>query len=256
MEKFSYDCFYKIKIFALCFFFLYNSSNAQYISSTVDQVSSPVIFPGTLNNPVIRVKIEVGPNPITLFALFMTTNGTSNPITNIDSAKVYYTGSSNIFASFSQYGPTATHPNNGFTMNGTFPLSSGTNYFWVVYDINDSAIVCDTIDATCYTVYMSSGTATPVITDPVGNTLIACATALNEHILSNNSSLVFPNPVKSHFTFTTKDFLFATLYSVQGHKILEIRQKVIDVSHLKDGIYFLRVNSENKNYFQTIIVRN
>ena len=155
----------------------------QYVASTVDQVSSAVMLPNTVNNPVIRIKIDVGTAPIDLYGLFWNTTGSTNPSTDIETTNVFYTGNSNIFSTTTLY------------TGGTFPLSSGTNYFWVAYNITDSATVCDTIDAECYSIYLSDGTQTPSVTAPNGYALIGnCATGINTLGFFNSPIKIYKCP--------------------------------------------------------------
>lgn len=251
----------------LIFFLFHFSSLSQYISSTVEQVSPPIVIPASVNNPVIRIKIEVGQNPITLYALFMTTNGSTNPIADIDSAKVFYTGSSAVFTTTSQYGSTASHPNTAFTMNLTFPLNTGTNYFWVVYDINDSAIVCDSIDATCYTVYVSSGTQTPAVTDPSGNAVIgSCPTGMNdESILNDHSWLVYPNPCSDFISIQNKSLaknLLVKLADITGKSVrlwqITSAENIfqIPVKNISEGMYLITVYDGEKIFRKKIIIQH
>lgn len=268
MKKFKHTCCNtKTFLMMFCFFFIYYSSRSQYISSTVEQVSSPTVTPASVNNPVIRIRIDVGQNPITVYNLFMGTNGSTNPIADIDSAKVFYTDTSAVFSTNVQYGATVSHPGSGISIgNGNmFPIDAGANYFWLVYDINDSAIVCDSIDATCYSIYMSNGTATPSVTDPTGFAIIgSCPTGINdENIQHEYSWLVYPNPCSDFISIKNKSGtqkLSVNLFDITGKRVLE---KIISAENnfqittknISEGTYLITVSDEKKTFRQKIIVQ-
>lgn len=58
---------------------------------------------------------------------------------------------------------------------------------------------------------------------------------------------IFPNPVHDILTIQSEDSIESLiLYSIRGKKLMEIRfRNKIDVSHLSDGIYFLRIKVNN-----------
>lgn len=218
-------------IFTLC---LNTAIYAQYISSTVEQVSSPTVAPGSLDNPIIRIKINVGPTLIDLYALFPTTTGSTNPSTDIDSTKIFYTGNSNIFLTTTPY------------TGGTFPLSSGTNYFWVAYDISVGAIVCDTIDAECYTVYLTGGTQTPSVTAPVGYAVIGnCVTGFNSPDLLNPRIKIYLNPATGTLNISLPENQNRNqqiqIFNSMGMLLKEIstiQSTQINIADLPGGLYF------------------
>lgn len=262
MTKSKHNYWYsKTSLLLLCFFFIHYSSHSQYISSTVEQVSAASVLTASLNNPIIRIKIEVGATPITLFGLFISTTGTTNPSGDIDSAKIFYT-TDTIFNTSIQYG-TSSAPNSGFTVFSTIPLPSGINYFWVTYDIVDSSNACDTVDASCYTVYGSMGTATPTVTDPPGYAIIgACPVGIGEeNIQAINWSLIYPNPALSNISLeATLDFqnaelkILNVLGAVQIQKMIFLNNKTdIDVSALPSGIYFIQFNSGKQSFLSKFV---
>ena len=256
-----YYNFIKTLILLFCFFFLHYSAHSQYISSTVEQVSAATVSSGSLNNPIIRIKIEVGATPINLFGIFINTTGTTNPAGDIDSAKIFYT-TDTIFNTSIQYG-TSSAPISGFSVFSTIPLPSGINYFWVTYDIVDSSNACDTIDASCYTVYGSMGTATPTVTDPPGYAIIgSCPVGINEvNIPSGNWILIYPNPALSSITVESKIDLqnveikiLNVLGAVQIQKIIFFKRKTdVDVSALPRGIYFIQFISGNQSFISKFV---
>lgn len=229
----------KIISILICILCMNTAIYAQYISSTVEQVSSPTVAPGSLNNPIIRIKIDVGAIPIDLYALFLTTAGSTNPSTDIDSIKIFYTGNSNIFLTTTPY------------MGGTFPLPSGINYFWVAYDISIGAIVCDTIDAECYTVYVSGGTQTPSVTAPVGYAVVGnCVTGINTLDFLNPQIKIYPNPSSENITVILNgisenqkiQFYNSIGILLQETSINQTTQ--INISDLPSGLYFVHLKNQ------------
>ena len=210
------------------------SIQAQYVSSTAEQVSAGMMTPGTVNNPVIRVRIEVGPNPIELFALFLSTAGTTDPAMDIDSIKIYYTSGSTIFTTATPFTGT------------TFPMPSGTNYFWVTYDISPNATLCDTIDAECTTVYATGGTHTPTVTTPPGYAVIgSCMTGTEPSEMSIQEVRIFPNPSNGRITILVADGtveVFNTLGMVVYADRSIVTGNEIDLSNAPKGAYVVKVH--------------
>ncbi|MBI3232549.1 MAG: hypothetical protein HYZ42_00660 [Bacteroidetes bacterium] len=102
---------------------------------------------GQRNQKILRTEIVMSgiynPQSITNFTL--NANNSDN-IADIDSALIYYTGSSNAFDTFALVGsadPTLIN----YSISPNFKLQQGSNYFWLVYHINNAATTGDSIDA-------------------------------------------------------------------------------------------------------------
>ncbi len=150
------------------------ATNMVYVSSTTLQLQSGVgVLQGSTNQQIIQEQVVMSGtlNPINLTSLLLNTVGSTNPGTDISNAKVYYTGTSNVFATTTQFGSTFNNPNGVYTVNGSQALQNGTNYFWITYDIKPSAIVGDVVDGACNQITGSGtmGTQVPTITSPAGN---------------------------------------------------------------------------------------
>ncbi|MEO7311985.1 MAG: GEVED domain-containing protein, partial [Chitinophagaceae bacterium] len=152
---------------------------ATYISSTTTQPVVTSVVAGTVGQQIIRVEVVVNGtiNPLSVTQLVFNTNGTTNGA-DIDSARVYYTGTSTTFATTNKFGTTAQAPNGSFSFSGAQTLTGGTanttNYFWLVYDVNCSATVGDVLDAECTSVDIN-GPQTPTVTSPAGSRAITAA---------------------------------------------------------------------------------
>lgn len=141
-----------------------------YSSSDVLTVTPAVIAVGTQNAPVVALTVTMNGSltPFSLDSLVVSTNGTTS-LTDISNLKVFYTGTSNIFNTTTQYGVTIPTPVASQTVSGSQVLASGVNYFWITYDVNPTAVNNNFIDAEIPTFYLGSTPYTPTNTAPAGN---------------------------------------------------------------------------------------
>jgi len=146
-----------------------------YSSSTTTQANTSNVYKGSLNQEVMGVQIvttgALTPFDVTQFRINMTGTTNTADVTNID---IYCTGTSSTFATTTLFGSVA--PGGGaLLVNGTQTLSSGTNYFWIVYDISATAIINNVIDAQCTRITMSGGVGNqiPAPTSQAGSRPIA-----------------------------------------------------------------------------------
>lgn len=177
-------------------------------ASTVTQSSTTSISNCSSNVQIIRLEITTtgATSPRTLTQIQTRFSGTA-AIAGITSERVYYTGSTPVFSTTSLFGTgvpsTTTH-----NINGSQNLVNGVNYFWLVYDVNSTALASTTIDGiisqfTATAINYNTG-STPAISiiDPAGSrTLTLClapggvATGLSHWIRSDIG--VTGNPVTS-----------------------------------------------------------
>lgn len=127
---------------------------------------------GSVNNPILQVQIMTNTGilaPFNISSLSFNTNGCTDAAADIASVNVYFTGTSNVFSMANPFG-SFSNPNGAYTVTGSATLSAGTNYFWVTYDIKNTAIVSDILSG-CFTQVVGSGTMgthVPVVSCPVG----------------------------------------------------------------------------------------
>lgn len=223
------------------------------VTSTTEQVSVSAIMQLTYNNPIIRVRIDNTGAPLSLYALFFSTGSSSDPSNDIETAKVYFTDSSTIFNTAVQFGNSVVAPSSSITVNGTLPLNTGINYFWLAYDTKSTATLCDTLDAVCFTVYVATGTQTPTVTDPAGFAIVGpCSTTDVEIISDNNIYLMYPNPSNNELTIqinATQQFQFILFNSVGEKlidKILTTQTSTINLSSYSNNIYFYELRNDKK----------
>ena len=112
-------------------------------------------------------------NAYSLTGISIDTYGTTDP-GDIDSAKIYYTGNSNEFATTTQFGTLVTNPNGTTNFSGSQALLHGTNYFWVAYKVKEDATLGNVIDAKCHSITIDGGigTVTPSNNEPAGGRTI------------------------------------------------------------------------------------
>lgn len=114
-----------------------------YTSSAVTQTNLADIKQYSINNNILRIKISGSGNcgvKMTQFT-FSTdgNNGTgTDSVRNIIAAKVYYTGSSSVFATSSFFG-SVTAPSGNFSIPGAVDMLNGDSYFWLCYDVPGDA---------------------------------------------------------------------------------------------------------------------
>ena len=140
-----------------------NSINsAVYLSTGLEYSFTPPVQPvkiradqikmnvpaGSVNQPVLRITVaQVSPEPsVTLTSLKFNLSSTTNK-TDIDRAKVFYTGSNPVFSADQIYGSGINQPDTNFTVNGNISLPNGYHYFWIAFDIKANAPAGNFIDA-------------------------------------------------------------------------------------------------------------
>ncbi len=122
---------------------------------------------------LVNVKMAGELNALDINELQITLAGTEPA--NIDTINVYYTGKSSVLDTTTLFG-TASPSTGIITINGSQTLQGGNNYFWVTYNISDSATEGEFIDATVESVTVDGSIETPVSTEATGSSLI-----LSEH---------------------------------------------------------------------------
>jgi hypothetical protein len=146
-----------------------------YISSTANHPVVSYVTPGATNAQILRISIVTSAtgSPIAATAFNLNTTGGGLDTLNILNAKLYYTGTSATFASanlvgsYSVVGPTAAvWP--AYQITGSQQLTSGTNYFWLTYDMKAGAVLGDSIDAEVTSITIAGIAQTPTVTAPVG----------------------------------------------------------------------------------------
>jgi hypothetical protein len=146
-----------------------------YVSSTVTQTNTDDISQGSLGE-ILGIEIVTGGgglSPLSASSFTFSTTG-STDASDINQAKVYYTGSSSSFEATEQFGSIVFSPDGTFVISGSQELlGNTTNYFWLAYQINSDAVATDVVDAQCTSLNVD-GSRIPSVTNPSGSrTIIA-----------------------------------------------------------------------------------
>ncbi len=158
-----------------------SSAPMAYSSCTTTQNNTDNVSANSTNNEVIGVEVVTtgSTSPLDATSFTFNTTGTNDVVNDIANATLWYTGTSGTFATTTQVGSVVSNPNGTFTINGTQTLSSGTNHFWLSYDVQASATLGNIIDAQCTSVTVDGTSHTPSTTNPSGNRLIDYCTNTN-----------------------------------------------------------------------------
>lgn len=132
--------------FFMCFLSLYGMAQRE-INVTVNRQVQPV-FIGKNENPVLTVKVN---NPtqeeITVKSITVSTQGTTD-LSNIESVRVFFTGTDNTFRSQVLFGKTGKATDQ-LEFKGEQQLLPGDNYFWVAVHLSAKASLKNKIDINC-----------------------------------------------------------------------------------------------------------
>jgi len=155
-----------------------SGSPMAYSSSSVTQSNTADVENCATDAQLIGIEIVTtgGNNPIDLTQLRVRTNGCTAPLTDIANIDIYYTGTSSTFSTANLFGsaaPAATGTN--ININGTQTLETGTNYFWVAYDVVYGTTAGNLLDASCTRLTVDGANHVPAPTAPAGSRpLITC----------------------------------------------------------------------------------
>ena len=119
-----------------------------YVSGTITHNSAGTI-PGAANQMIVRLEVVTANYlfPLSMTSLTGTATGTTL-VSDISNAKVFYTGATPLFSTSNQFGSTITSPTiENFVFNGTQTLLSGSNFFWLTYDITPGATIGNVVAA-------------------------------------------------------------------------------------------------------------
>ncbi|MBW6460133.1 MAG: right-handed parallel beta-helix repeat-containing protein [Bacteroidales bacterium] len=148
-------------------------SNMTFTSSTTLTAYTLTTLVGAVDQPIIVLQVVTNGtlNPFDITSIDFTTSGTTST-SDITAANVYYT-TSPTFSASTQFGSTVYNPSGSFTVTSTQTLAGGNNYFWLCYDISNTATEWNVVDGTCPQFATSEPqTRVPDVTDPAGNRTI------------------------------------------------------------------------------------
>lgn len=144
-----------------------------YVSSTSSHPTTDLTIEGTIDQVILKVEVVATGNfnPLLVSNIQFSTNGTTNAA-DIANARLYYTGTTDEFASTSPVGANISNPSGDFSINPNQALAEGINYFWLVYDISTTATNLNVIDAEVLSITVGGVAKTPTVTAPDGNRVI------------------------------------------------------------------------------------
>jgi photosystem II stability/assembly factor-like uncharacterized protein len=147
----------------------YSTKPMELVSASTYQATLQSVASGQANTEILRVEVLVNgsEDPLKASSLTFTTEGSTDPLTDIESAKVYYTGNSFSFSTDNQFGLTKISPNGTFKIEGLQTLVDGVNNFWLAYDVSAGAVAENLLDAQCTFVKVNIP-RTPKTVDPEG----------------------------------------------------------------------------------------
>lgn len=158
-----------------CNYFTLTCTSCAPIPATF-QPATTSVTQGAANVQVLRVDVPACTSSNTATSLTFSTTGSTNPVTDIVAARLYYTATTT-FSTTTQFGTVVNNPNGTFTFTGSQTIPVGIGYFWLVYDLACNATVTNVIDAECTSVTTSSGTTSPPVPNPTGTRAITALPA-------------------------------------------------------------------------------
>ncbi|MDH4473186.1 MAG: GEVED domain-containing protein, partial [Fluviicola sp.] len=146
-----------------------------YTSCTTTQIISGLVPKCASNRQIIGVQVVMGAGCSANLTQFQLGAGAStNLVTDVSRIRIYYTGTSNMFATTNEFVIGGTIPVGAAnTINGSQGLVSGTNYFWIAYDMNPAALTGNLIDGSCTQLTIAAVNRIPTTTNPAGNGTIS-----------------------------------------------------------------------------------
>jgi hypothetical protein len=154
--------------------------NMSFSSSTVVQSSTANTTKCDFDQDIVCLQVVTAGScsPLTLTSLQLGSGSSSSPtLADVSKIHVYYTGTTNSFNTTNEFMSGGAVPVGGTnTLNGSQTLSSGTNYFWIAYDINPSATTSNVVDASVTQFTLAATNRVPTVTNPAGSrTINACS---------------------------------------------------------------------------------
>jgi hypothetical protein len=195
-----------------------------YTSSTTTQTNTSTTSPGSTNQEIIGIEVVTlnAGNPFDLTQFQINMNGSTNGTADVSNIDIYYTGTSNTFATTTLFGSVA--PGGGtLNVNGTQTLTEGTNYFWLVYDIAGGATLLNYVDAECTQITMNGGIGnkTPSTTAPTGKRLIDILTEfLMDNTTVNTCGGFFYDSGGASGDYSSSENIIKTICSDNGDNLL------------------------------------
>jgi trimeric autotransporter adhesin len=143
------------------------------VVATNQPLSGVNVSPGTVNAQIVRVDVPASSCLGTITQLDFT--NASAVVGDVIAARVYYT-TTTTFATTNLFGTAATTGATFSVTGSQASAGSGTNYFWLVFDVNCTTTGAN-IDAGCTNVTATLGNYAPATPNPTGVRPIVAATS-------------------------------------------------------------------------------
>ncbi|MFL5729844.1 MAG: gliding motility-associated C-terminal domain-containing protein [Cytophagaceae bacterium] len=218
--------------------------NMYYTNASVSQ-ETYFVRPGTTEQKIIGIELSTSGslNPLTLKTMNFNTAGTTNPA-DIRNAKLFYTGQNRIFDTGTLFGSIVEAPNGSFSFSGSLTLLPDKNFFWLTYDIKDSATLHHTADASCTSIVLNAIEYFPEMPAPEGSREI-----YDFIVMKNGSDTVtafdFYDDGGFDNIYSGNTYLY-TIYPREAGKAIEIEFQEFDVCATEVGCdEFIIYNGSN-----------
>jgi hypothetical protein len=166
------------------------------IADTVVQIAGG-LSQGARNAPILRVEVALNGAvvPPNLTRMRFNTTGTTSTARDLDSAKLFFTGTSPVFSAGAPlFGSAIANPSGSMSFNGNLPLyCNDTFYFWLAYDLKcgnagdsvDASAVDFTLAGTTYNISPSSPAGKRGISAPMSGTYSVGGSSPNYNTLAD-----------------------------------------------------------------------
>jgi Secretion system C-terminal sorting domain len=128
-------------------------------------------------------------------------------------------------------------------------IKNGNNFNVTLFNATSNpSLTCIEVDDAAWS------TANWTEIDPASSFSEDCNLGIDD--FEQNSILIYPNPAKNHFMINTTLPLFEVVIYTLGGKMVSKQKKneKYDVFNLKSGVYFVRVTSNSKTFFQKLLI--
>ncbi|MEI7596854.1 MAG: GEVED domain-containing protein [Bacteroidota bacterium] len=152
-----------------------------YTSCTSAQPTTSSISKCSEDISIIRLDVVTGggtTSPLSLTEIQFNLTGSTAITSDITEARIYYSGTSNLFDMSTEFTTAAISAAAGtLTATGSQSLSVGTNYFWIAVFLKSSATVTNLVDARITQITVAAVNRTPSTSSPAGTRAIASCSA-------------------------------------------------------------------------------
>lgn len=150
-----------------------------YASCTTTQTLTSSVQRCGLDQQIIGIQVVTTGSsaPLSLTQIQMNMNGSTIPGTNtndVTNIQVFYTGTSSAFSPIGAFNGAGSAVAAGtIIINGSQTLTTGTNYFWIAYDLNPTGTIGNVVDAQCTRITVAASNYVPTVTSPAGSRAIS-----------------------------------------------------------------------------------